>query len=294
MMMRVSNLVLLVAVVVVVTAATAMAGDAALSHDSTLEGIFRRGVLRVGFDAGYMPFEMISKRSGVREKNLLRGDERHPGSPANYMGFDVDVAAEMAKALGVKLVPVNTQWPSIIAALQAGRFDIIMSGMSITPERRKRIDFSDPYMTIGQTILLNPKHEARVKSYKDLNRADFTVASNPATTGEAAVKRFLPNCNYRPYSEEVEGARAVLKAEVDAFVYDLPFNAVFQSLYGKGKLIFLDKPFTKEELAWGIRKNDPDFMKFINTFLAQVKSDGRYEKIYTKWFEKTDWYAYVR
>jgi polar amino acid transport system substrate-binding protein len=285
---------LLVALILTGLGHPALAGDAALSPDSTLEGIFRRGLLRVGFDAGYMPFEMISKRSGLREKNVVRGDERHPGSPAMYMGFDVDVGVELAKALGVKFVPVNTQWPSIIAALTAGRFDVIMSGMSITEERRKRIDFSDPYMVIGQTILLNPKHKARVKSYKDLNHSDFTVASNTATTGEAAVKRLMPNCRYRPYGEEVEGARAVLESEVDAFVYDLPFNAVFQALYGKGKLIFLDEPFTKEDLAWGIRKNDPDFKKFLNEFLQQLKADGRYERIYKKWFENTDWHAHIR
>lgn len=293
--MRACRLVaLLVGLAVAATAAPLLAGDAALSPDSTLEGIFRRGVLRVGLDAGYMPFEMISKRSGLREKHVVRGDERHPGSPAMYMGFDVDIAVELAKALGVKFVPVNTQWPSIIPALQAGRFDIIMSGMSITAERRRRIEFSAPYMVIGQTILLHPKHKARVKSYKDLNHEDFSVASNPATTGEAAVKRLLPKCRYKPYGEEVEGARAVLKAEVDAFVYDLPFNAVFHALYGKDKLVFLSQPFTKEELAWGIRKNDPDFKKFLNEFLQQLKTDGRYDRIYKKWFEKTDWHAHVR
>ena len=236
-----------------------LAGDAALSSDSTLEGIFRRGTLRVGFDAGYLPFVMVNKRSGTRERQPVRGDERHPGGKAVYMGFEVDMAMELAKALGVRFVPVNTRWPSIVAALQAGRFDIIMGGMSITAERRQRIDFSDPYMVIGQTILLDPKHKGRVKSYEDLNHADFSVASDPGTTGEAAVKRLMPNCRYRPNSLEAGGARAVLHGEVDAYVYDLPYNAVFHALYGKGKLTFLDQPFTKEQLAWGFRRNDPHF-----------------------------------
>jgi polar amino acid transport system substrate-binding protein len=73
--------------------------------------------------------------------------------------FDIDVAREMARALGVKFIPVNTAWPSIIPALNLARFDIIISGMSVTEERKLRVDFADPYMTIGQTILINKKHK---------------------------------------------------------------------------------------------------------------------------------------
>ena len=122
----------------------AFGADIELSKDSTLEGIMKRGKLRVGIQPGYMPFEMIDKRGGLRQRNLRSGDVRFRGQQASFIGFDIDVAREMARALGVKFVPVNSQWPSIIPALKLGRFDIIISGMSVTEERKKRVDFTDP------------------------------------------------------------------------------------------------------------------------------------------------------
>ena len=272
----------------------AIGADVELAKDSTLEGILKRGKLRVGFEAGYMPFEMMDKRGGVRQRTLRPADLRRGTQHMNYIGFDVDVALEMAKELGVKFIPVNTLWPSIIPALNLGRFDIIMSGMSVTDERRKKVDFADPYMTIGQTVLLNIKHKGVINSYEDLNDPKYIVASKPATTGEDAVKKMIPQSTYQPFDTEMECAMAVLNGKVDAFVYDLPFNAVFVSMYGTDKLVFLDEPFTTEPLAWAIRKNDPDFMKWLNTFLTEIKSDGRYDKIYKKWFKTTDWFKFVR
>ncbi len=272
----------------------AFSADIELAKDSTLEGILRRGKLRVGLEPGYMPFEMINKRGGLRQRDLRSGDVRFRGQQANFIGFDIDVAREMAKALGVKLILVNTSWPSIIPALDLGRYDIIISGMSVTAERKKRVDFTNPYMTIGQTILINKKHKGVVASYKDLNDPKYIVTSKPATTGEAAVKKFMPKCKYRPFDTELEGAMEVVKGKADAFVYDMPYNVVFVAMHGADKLIFLDKPFTTEPLAWAIRKNDPDFLKWLNTFFKELKKDGRYEKIYTKWFKHTDWYKFIR
>ena len=74
----------------------------------------------------------------------------------------------------------------------------------------------------------------------------------------------------------------VVKGNADAFVYDLPYNVVFMAMHGGDDLVFLDKPFTVEPLAWGIRKNDPDFLNWLNKFLKELKEDGRYDKIYKK------------
>ena len=272
----------------------AFGADIELAKDSTLEGILRRGKLRVGLEPGYMPFEMIDKRGGLRQRDLRSGDVRFRGQQASFIGFDIDVAREMAKALGVKFVPVNTAWPSIIPALNLGRFDIIISGMSVTEERKRRVDFANPYMTIGQTILINKKHKGVVTSYKDLNDPMYIVTSKPATTGEQAVQKFIPKCTYKPFDTEIKCATEVLECKADAFVYDLPYNAVFMIMYGEDKLVFLDKPFTTESLAWAIRKNDPDFLKWLNKFLKEIKEDGRFDKIYAKWFKSKDWFKYVR
>ena len=274
--------------------APALAVDVELSKDSTLEGIIRRGELRIGLEAGYMPFEMIDRRSGLRQKGIRHGGLRRKGRQLALMGFDIDIGIEMSKALGVKPVFVDTLWPSIIPALKLGRFDIIFGGMSVTEGRKKQVDFANPFMTVGQTVLLNAKHKDTVKSYQDLNDAKFVVVSKPGTTGEEAVQRLIPRATYETADTETAGAMRVLQGTADAFVYDLPFNAVFIAMHPSDQLIFLDEPFTKEPIAWAIRKNDSDFLKFLNDFLFRMKSDGRFDRIYHKWFLGMDWYKFAR
>lgn len=251
-------------------AGTVMADDIELAKKSTTNDILERGELRVGFEAGYLPFEMADKKG-------------------NFIGFDIDMAKEMAKAMGVKFVPVNTAWDGIIPALITKKFDILMSGMTVTQERNLKINFADPYIIVGQTILLNKKHEGKVKSYKDLNDPKFVVTSKLGTTGEQAIKRLIPKATYKSFEVESEAALEVLTGKADATVYDLPFCATFMAQRGEGKLIFLDEPFTFEPLAWAIRKGDPDFLNWLNNFLRQMKNDGRYDRIYNKWIKSTDW-----
>lgn len=248
----------------------AFGDDIELARKSTLNDITERGELRVGFEAGYLPFEMADKKG-------------------NFIGFDIDVAKEMAKAMGVKFVPVNTAWDGIIPALITKKFDILISGMTITQERNLKVNFADPYIIVGQTILLNKKHEGQVKSYKDLNDPKYTVTSKLGTTGEQAIKRMIPKANYKSFEVESEAALEVLTGKADATVYDLPFCATFMAQQGEGKLIFLDEPFTFEPLAWAVRKGDPDFLNWLNNFLRQLKNDGRYDRIYNKWIKSTDW-----
>ena len=252
-----------------------MGADIELAKKSTLESILKKGELRVGFEAGYMPFEMTNKKG-------------------QFVGFDIDMAKEMAKAMGVKFVPVNTAWDGIIPSLITDKFDIIMSGMTVTQERNLKINFADPYIIVGQTILVNKKHEGKVTSFKDLNDSKFIVTSKLGTTGEQAVKRLIPKCTYKSFETEPEAALEVVNGKADAFVYDLPYCVVFMAQQGAGKLVFLDKPFTFEPLAWAIRKGDPDFLNWLNNFLRQVKNDGRYDRIYNKWITGTKWIKNVQ
>lgn len=263
------------AAMLVWVATYAYGADIELAKKSTLESIMKKGEIRVGFEAGYMPFEMTDKKG-------------------KFVGFDIDVAKEMAKAMDVKFVPVNTAWDGIIPSLITGKFDIIMSGMTVTQERNLKISFADPYIVIGQTILLSKKHEATVKSYKDLNDPKFVVTSKLGTTGEQATKRKIPKCTYKSFETETEAFLEVINGKADAYVYDQPNCVVLMAKQGAGKLVFLDKPFTYEPLAWAINKGDPDFLNWLNNFLKQLKNDGRYDVIYNKWIKSTEWYKNVK
>ncbi len=254
---------------------SAIGADIELARKSTIEKILKNKELRVGFESGYMPFEMTDKKG-------------------RFVGFDIDCAKEMAKAMKVKFVPFNTAWDGIIPALITGKFDIIMSGMTITQERNLKINFADPYIVVGQTILLNKKYKGIIKSYKDLNDPKYTVTSKLGTTGEQAVKRKIPKCKYKSFESETEGALEVVNGKATAFVYDLPYCVVFMAEQGAGKLVFLDEPFTFEPLAWAVNKGDPDFVNWLNNFLRQIKNDGRYDRIYNKWIKSVEWYKGIK
>ncbi len=241
-----------------------------LVRQSALETIMESGKLRVGFEAGYMPFEMSDKQG-------------------NFIGFDMDMARAMADALDVELVYINTGWDGIIPSLQTHKFDIIMSGMTVLQERNKAVLFADPYIVIGQALIVNSKHKGVVNSYKDLNDPSFIVTSKLGTTGESAAQEMISKCTYKSFETESEAAMEVVNGNADAFVYDLPYCEVFNSQQGSDKIYILNQPFTYEPLAWAINRGDPDFLNWLNNFLVQVKNDGRYDQMYAKWIQSNSW-----
>ena len=248
----------------------ALAFTATVGLTGTLEDIQKRGKLRVGMEPGYMPFELKNQKGQI-------------------IGFDVDMATRMAKAMGVELELVDTAWDGIIPALLTGKFDVLMSGMTLTQERNMSINFAPPYIVIGQSILIKKDLDGTVKSYKDLNDAKYTIASKLGTTGEQATKRMIPNAKYISYETEQEGVLELVNGKIDAFIYDLPYNAVAVGQKGQGKIIHLDTPFTFEPLAWAVRKGDPDILNWMENFMYQIKNDGTYDKIYKKWFQDDAW-----
>ena len=248
----------------------AMGADIGLAKKSHVEKILQRGELRVGFESGYVPFEMTDKKG-------------------NFIGFDMDFGRRLAKSMGVKFVPINTAWDGIIPALMTDKFDIIMGGMTITQERNLKILFADPYIVVGQSILLNKKHEGKVLSYKDLNDPKFILTSRMGTTGEQAIKKLIPKATYKGFESEAEAGLEVINGKADALVYDLPFCGFLYGSQGRGKTVFLNDPFTYEPLAWAINKGDPDFLNYLNNFLRQSKGDGFYEQVYNKWIIGSDW-----
>ncbi len=254
---------------VVALAVLTFSVGAAFAAD-TLAEIQKRGKLRIGMEPGYMPFELTNKKGEI-------------------IGFDVDMAKAMAAAMKVELELVSTAWDGIIPALLTDKFDVIMSGMTLTQERNLKVNFADPYILIGQSVLIKKDLAATVKSYKDLNNAKFTVASKLGTTGEQATKKMIPAAKYISYETEQEGVMELVNGKIDAFIYDLPFNAIAVNQKGQGKIVHLSEPFTKEPLAWAIRRGDPDFLNWLNNFMNQVKYDGIYDNIYQKWFKDEAW-----
>jgi len=240
-----------------------------IAKASALEEIIKRGELRVGLEAGYQPFEMQDEKG-------------------NIVGFDVDMAYEMGKALfgdgGEKKVKIiNTAWEGIIPALMTRKFDIIMSGMTALQSRNLKVNFCEPYYYIGQCLLINKKDAGKYKSYKDLNKEGVIITSKLGVTGAFTAEKLMPKATLRLFKGESEGAVQVANGIADAFIYDEPQVRVFAAKYKENTVGIFD-PITFEPLAWAIRKGDPDFLNFLNNFLRQVRGDGRWDQFKQKWF----------
>jgi polar amino acid transport system substrate-binding protein len=256
------------AALLVMLSINAVADDIKLWENSTLNKIVQKGVLTVGMEPGYMPFEMKDKQG-------------------NIIGFDVDMANEMAKAMGVKLQLVPTAWDGIIAGLITGKYDIIMSGMTITQERNLKINFANPYISVGQTILANKKHAG--KKWSDLDKPEYTIVTKLGVTGEIATRKMFKKAKIRTFETEADAAQEVLNGNADGFVYDQPYNAIFFAEKGTGKLVHMSEELTYEPLGWAIRKGDPDFLNWLDNFLNQAKNDGTYKKVYDRWINDASW-----
>lgn len=252
---------------------SSFADDINLWKKSTLNAIVQRGELKVGMEPGYMPFEMKDKKG-------------------NIIGFDVDIARQMAKAMGVKLTLVPTAWDGIIAGLLAGKYDIIMSGMTITQERNLKINFADTIISVGQTMLVAKKHAD--KKWQELDDEKYTVVTKLGVTGEIATRKMFKKAKIRTFETEADGAQEVLNGNADAFVYDKPYNAIFMAMKGGSNIVHFEEPLTYEPIGFAVRKGDPDLINWLNNFITQLKGDGRYDKIYERWFKSDKWLKKVQ
>lgn len=236
----------------------------------TIRRIQEAKKLRVGTGAGYFPFEMIDKQGKM-------------------VGFDMDMAQAMADAMKVELEVVDFKdFDAIIPALGAGQIDMIVAGMTITPERALAVNFSRPYFTSGQAVLVNMKHKGTVKSYADLDKADIVIVTEQGTTGDIAAQRTFKTATIRPMKGGNEATLDVCNGNSDAFVYDQSLIAV-QSQLHKECVYGLLEPFTSEKYGIPVRAGEADLLQWTNTFLDTYVDSDAYKASYSRWFEEGEW-----
>lgn len=241
-----------------------------LAQAGAIDDAVRRGVLKVGTTPTYMPFEMIDKHGQI-------------------VGFEIDLLQAMSQALGVELELVAVPYGDLLPGLAAKKFDLIGSGMTVTQERNLKLNFSDSFIVVGQTVLLHPSVAGRVGSVEDLDEAGYRIAVSEGTTGELAARRFLGAAQVTHFANPEDGVRQVVEGKADAFIHDAPYNLIALARPENSALLSLEQPFTFEPLAFGLKKGDYDSVNWINHFLNQVAQDGTYDRLHDKWFRETDW-----
>ena len=219
-------------------------------------------VLRVGTEPTFAPNEF--QKEGSKD----------------FDGFDMDLIRAIGKQLNMKVEIQNMGFDALIPAINAGNIDAAIAGMSITPDRQKAVDMSDPYYTSGLVVVVNKDNEA-VKSVKDLDNKG--IAAQIGTTGaERAAK--VPGAKVKNFNTNSEVFLELKNKGVDAVIIDKPV-AEYYLAQGGGKETAKIVGETMEAESYGIslKKNSPLTAK-INKALLDLKKNGEYDKLYEKWF----------
>jgi polar amino acid transport system substrate-binding protein len=229
-----------------------------------LNQIVKRNKLVVGMEVKFFPFEY--------------SDEK--GQP---IGFDVEIAQLAAKELGVEIEIKDMEFSGLIPALQSGKVDMIISGMTRTLTRAKTVSFTQPYFQTGLCVLLSKKKAPDVKDVKELDSPDRVLAVKLGTTGDIIATKLFPKAQINRYKEETACVSEVVNGRADAFFYDQLSIGKHQKQNPDATRAIL-KPFTYEPYAIAIRGGESDFLNWLNMYLETIKADGRYQVLYEKHF----------
>lgn len=244
--------------------AMAFAATPAEARDDAFDTIKKRGTFIIALNAGYPPFETV-------------GEDGKP------QGFDIDLANEVAKDLGVKLEIKNVKWDGIIGVLRTGKADAIFSGMSVTEERKAVVLFSEPYFNVGQ-VVLKRKGDERIKSHTDLNDPKFTIAVEASTTGEQACKKVLPKAKLLRLEKVDQACVALIQNKADAVVFDNAFLLDFVNRREKDDVEGIWKQFTFEDIAVAMRQDSPKLQAAVNKTLKRLRESGKLTELLVKHF----------
>jgi polar amino acid transport system substrate-binding protein len=239
----------------------------ACSDDSS--GLVKSGTLTVCSDTPYEPFEFTTKA----------------GAPT---GFDLDLLRAIAKKADLGLAVKDLPFDGILGTLAAGKCDVVASAVSITPARKKQIDFSAPYFDADQSLLVRSEDAAAYATLDGL--AGQTIGVQQSTTGATYAKAHTPpGATIKDYPDADALFAALTSKQIAAVLQDLPVNG-YRATKGKDFVVTDTFPtgeqygFAVEQYGFAVEKGDKATLKIIDDGLAAVRKDGEYDKLFTKYF----------
>jgi cyclohexadienyl dehydratase len=248
-------------------APAAFAQSAAAPGGSLLDEIIARGTLRVGSTGDYKPFTFLNPETKAFE------------------GIDIDMAASLAKALGVKLEIVKTAWPNLMADFTSGKFDAAMGGVSVSLERQKKGLFTIPYMVDGKTPIARCADKDKYATLAAIDQAATRVIVNPGGTNEKFARDTFKQAPIAVYNDNVTIFDQIAGDKADVMVTDASETLLQQKLH-PGVLCSLhpEKPFNFSEKAYWLAR-DQAFKAFADQWLHIAIESKEYQAISDKWLK---------
>ena len=252
--------------------ALAQSATQALSGESVIENIKKRGVIKIGLSL-FVPWSMRD----------LDGE---------LIGFELDVGRQLAADMGVEVEFIPTSWDGIIPALVSGNFDAIISGMSVTASRNLTVNFTDPYAYSGLAVYSN------ISMTKDMSREDFNDASiifaaRRGATPAAVIAKQFPNAQVLLFDEDGAAAQEVLNGNAHATMAAQPTPNREVGNYPETLHIPFEALYDPRGEAFAIRKGDADALNYFNNWIAQNWRSGWLKERHDYWFASTEWESMV-
>ena len=246
--------------------ASAMAGQ-------VLDRIIKKGELTVGMSTDFPPLHVKDKDGQI-------------------IGLDADLAKAIAMAMGVKPKIVTMRFYDLLPALQAGKVDMVISGMTITPERNLKVAFVGPYFISGQAILAKHETVLKLNQKKDVESLEFNLAVPKGSTSEAIAKAILPRASIIVTETMGQGLDMVITGKADALMADKPY-CVVASFRNKDKNLEVSETFTYEPLGIALSGDDSHLINWMENFLMAIQGNGTLEKLTKFWFTDPVWMQHL-
>lgn len=229
---------------------------------SVLSQIKKDKKLIVGTEATFPPFESVDENNKI-------------------IGFDIALAGEVAKDLGVTLEVQDMAFDSLIPALQTGKIQMIAGAMSITPDRAKQVDFSKPYYQASQTIVVLNTN-TNVTKADDLK--DKKIAVQTGTTGDLLVTQDYATANIQRVTRFTDAFLMLQQNKVDAVVLDTPVAAAYVAK-SNGAMKTVGDPLGADDYGLAMPQKNQAFVDAVNKSIDRMKADGTFEKLVQEWFK---------
>lgn len=207
-------------------------------------------------------------------------------SGGEYQGVEIELAQLLGKELGRPIVFVEVAWEDQIKELDAGKTDIVMSGMTVTREREAKVAFAPPYLNFGQMALVRKGERARYTSVRSLLDTSSKVGVVPGTTGAAFVKENFKNADIVEFDMPDEAVDAVVTGKADAFIYDSPVIQWIASKREMEDIVPVNINLTIEYLAWAMRADDMKLQDQVAQALFEFENDGRLQTVINRWLPR--------
>jgi len=240
------------------------------STSPVLDRVLARGELRVGMSGDMPPLNMTTKEDKI-------------------IGLDADLAALIAEAMGVKLNVQKMAFAGLLPALEAGSIDMIISNMTMTPDRNLKVAFVGPYLTSGKGLLTKRSTLAQALKLEDLNSPQFTFVALKGSTSEAVARKGAPQAKLLTAATENEGIQMVIDGNADGMLADFPICVVAAYRHQGSGLVPVKAPITYEPIGIAVPRGDPQLINWLENFLHSLEKAGYMKDLGQKWFAKPTW-----